>query len=119
MRRGPALRRAPPCKELLEFGSDYGTADSLPELDSLRRFIAEEDQWPVNWKIFTRRGLHSDRLRKWTGEPASLEQMIAASLHAYELHEFPDRGHFLAEETPGEIAPLLRRFLSRDAGSDA
>ena len=66
-------------KELLEFVSEYGTADSLPELDSLRRFIAEEDLWPVNWKVFTRRGLHSDRLRKWTGEPASLEQMIAAS----------------------------------------
>ena len=29
-------------KELLEFISEYGTADSLPELDSLRRFIAEE-----------------------------------------------------------------------------
>ena len=42
-----------------------------------------------------------------------------AALHAYELHEFPDRGHFLAEEAPGEIAPLLRRFLSGDAGSDA
>ena len=42
-----------------------------------------------------------------------------AALHAYELHEFPDRGHFLAEETPGEIAPLLRRFLSGDSGSDA
>ena len=66
-------------KELLEFVSEYGTADSLPELDSLRKFIAEEDLWPVNWKIFTRRGLHSDRLRKWTGTPASLEQMIAAS----------------------------------------
>ena len=66
-------------KELLEFISEYGTADSLPELDSLRRFIAEEDLWSVNWKIFTRRGLHSDRLRKWTSEPASLEQMIAAS----------------------------------------
>ena len=66
-------------KELLEFISEYGTADSLPELDSLRRFIAEEDLWPVNWKIFTRRGLHSDRLRKWTSEPASLEQVIAAS----------------------------------------
>ena len=79
MRRGPALRRAPPRKELLEFVSEYGTADSLPELDSLRKFIADEDLWPVNWKVFTRRGLHSDRLRKWTGEPASLEQMIAAS----------------------------------------
>ena len=66
-------------KELLEFVSEYGTADSLTELDSLRKFIAEEDLWPVNWKIFTRRGLHSDRLRKWTGTPASLEQMIAAS----------------------------------------
>ena len=33
----------------------------------------------MNWKIFTRRGLHSDRLRKWTSEPASLEQVIAAS----------------------------------------
>ena len=66
-------------KELPEFVSEYGTADSLPELDSLRRFIAEQDLWPVNWKVFTRRGLHSDRLRKWTGEPASLEQMIAAS----------------------------------------
>ena len=66
-------------KELLEFVSEYGTADSLPELDSLRKFIPEQDLWPVNWKIFTRRGLHSDRLRKWTGEPASLEQMIAAS----------------------------------------
>ena len=63
----------------MEFVSEYGTADSLPELDSLRKFIAEEDLWPVNWKIFTRRGLHSDRLRKWTGTPASLEQMIAAS----------------------------------------
>ena len=51
----------------------------MPELGSLRKFIAEEDLWPVNWKVFTRRGLHSDRLRKWTGEPASLEQMIAAS----------------------------------------
>ena len=42
-----------------------------------------------------------------------------AALHRYELHEFPDRGHFLAEEAPGELAPLLRRFLSRDADSDA
>ena len=41
------------------------------------------------------------------------------TLHAYELHEFPDRGHFLAEEAPEEIAPLIGRFVSGDSGSDA
>ena len=41
------------------------------------------------------------------------------ALHAYELHEFPDRGHFLAEEAPEEIAPLIGRFVSGDSGSDA
>ena len=56
-----------------------GLRTRWPELDSLRKLIADEDLWPVNWKVFTRRGLHSDRLRKWTGEPASLEQMISAS----------------------------------------
>ena len=34
------------------------------------------------------------------------------ALHAWELHEFPDCGHFLAEEAPDEIAALLRAFLS-------
>ena len=33
----------------------------------------------MSWKILTRRGRHSDRVRKWTGEPGSLAQMIAAS----------------------------------------
>ena len=42
-----------------------------------------------------------------------------AALHGYELHEFPDRGHFLAEEAPDGVAALLRQFLSGDAGSDA
>ena len=34
------------------------------------------------------------------------------ALHACELHEFPDCGHFLAEEAPDEIAALLRTFMS-------
>jgi len=42
-----------------------------------------------------------------------------AALHGYELHEFPDRGHFLAEEATDGVAALLRQFLSGDAGSDA
>ena len=42
-----------------------------------------------------------------------------AALHAFELHEFPDRGHFLAEEAPDEIAPLIRRFMLGDDGPDA
>ena len=42
-----------------------------------------------------------------------------AALHAYELHEFPDRGHFLAEEAPDEIAPLIQAFIAGDDGPDA
>ena len=34
-----------------------------------------------------------------------------SALHDWELHEFPDCGHFLAEEAPDEIAALLRAFL--------
>ncbi len=30
-----------------------------------------------------------------------------------EAHEFDDCGHFLAEEAPGEIAPLLQAFMAR------
>ena len=65
--------------ELLEFVSEYGTADSLPDLDSLKKFINEKDLWPVNWKRFTYRGLHADRLLKWAGKFNNIEEMIEAS----------------------------------------
>ena len=35
-----------------------------------------------------------------------------SALHACDVHEFPDCGHFLAEEAPDEIAALMRTFMS-------
>ena len=38
---------------------------------------------------------------------------MEAELSDFELHEFDDCGHFLAEEAPERILPLLRDFLAR------
>ena len=35
-----------------------------------------------------------------------------SALHACDVHEFPDCGHFLAEEAADEIAALMRTFMS-------
>ena len=41
-------------------------------------------------------------LDRWRSELANVE-----------AHEFGDCGHFLAEEAPGDIAPLVREFMAR------
>ena len=56
-------------KELLEFVSEYGPPEALPELASLEQIIPEADRWPVNWDTYARHCLHGDILRRWIGEP--------------------------------------------------
>ncbi len=36
-----------------------------------------------------------------------------SALPDYELHEFDDCGHFLAEEGPDRVVPALRKFMGR------
>ena len=73
-------------KELLEFVSEYGPPEALPELPSLAKIIPEADRWPVNWDAYARRCLHGDILRRWIGEPDSLEQLIRDSQEYQAFH---------------------------------
>ncbi len=73
-------------KELLEFVSEYGPPEALPELPSLERIIPEADRWPVNWDAYARHCLHGDILRRWIGEPDSLDQLIHDSQEHQAFH---------------------------------
>ena len=73
-------------KELLEFVSEYGPPEALPDLPSLEQIIPEADRWPVNWKVYGQRCLHGDILRRWIGEPDSLEQLIRDSQEYQAFH---------------------------------
>lgn len=73
-------------KRLLEFVSEYGPPEALPEMDSLEKIIPENDRWPVNWKVYQHHRLHGDILRRWIGEPKSLEQLISDSQDYQAFH---------------------------------
>ena len=73
-------------KELLEFVSEYGPPEALPELPSLEKIIPEADRWPPNWDTYARHCLHGDILRRWIGEPTSLEQLIGDSQEHQAFH---------------------------------
>lgn len=72
--------------ELLEFVSEYGPPEALPELASLERIIPQQDRWPVNWEVYAQHCLHGDILRRWIGEPTSLQQLIHDSQEYQAFH---------------------------------
>ena len=63
-------------RSLLEFVGEFGPPESLPSLDSLRRFLPDRELWPLDWKALERRCLHGDILLRWIPEPHSLQQLI-------------------------------------------
>lgn len=63
-------------RRLLEFIGEFGPPESLPNLESLRKFLSEEELWPLDWKALERRCLHGEILRRWIPEPRSLQQLI-------------------------------------------
>lgn len=63
-------------RQLLEFIGEFGPPESLPNPESLRRFLREDELWPLNWKALERRCLHGEILRRWIPEPQSLQQLI-------------------------------------------
>ena len=73
-------------KELLEFVSEYGPPEALPELPSLEKIIPEADRWPPNWDTYAHHCLHGNILRRWIGEPTSLEQLIRDSQEHQAFH---------------------------------
>ena len=73
-------------KELLQFVSEYGPPEALPELESLKKIIPEADRWPPNWDTYAHHCLHGDILRRWIGEPTSLEQLIRDSQEHQAFH---------------------------------
>ena len=66
-------------RQLLEFVGEFGSPESLPNLESLRKFLRDEELWPLDWKALERRCLHGEILRRWIPEPQSLQQLIDAS----------------------------------------
>ena len=73
-------------KELLQFVSEYGPPEALPELESLKKIIPEADRWPPDWDTYAHHCLHGDILRRWIGEPISLEQLIRDSQEHQAFH---------------------------------
>ena len=73
-------------KELLEFVSEYGPPEALPELDSLEKIIPEKDRWPVNWEVYEHHRLHGSILRRYVGEQKSLEELIERSQEYQAFH---------------------------------
>jgi beta-mannosidase len=73
-------------KELLEFVSEYGPPEALPDMESLVKIVPEEDRWPVNWGVYEQRRLHGDILKRWIDIPDSLEGLIEASQDYQALH---------------------------------
>ena len=63
-------------RDLLEFVGEFGSPESLPNLESLRRFMPEQDLRPLDWKALERRCLHGAILLRWIPEPQSLQQLI-------------------------------------------
>ena len=63
-------------RDLLEFVGEFGSPESLPNLESLRRFMPDRELWPLDWKALERRCLHGAILLRWIPEPQSLEQLI-------------------------------------------
>ena len=63
-------------RRLLEFIGEFGPPESLPSLDSLRRFLPDKELWPLDWKALERRCVHGDILLRWISEPQSLKQLI-------------------------------------------
>ena len=73
-------------KALLEFVSEYGPPEALPEMESLKKIIPEKDRWPVNWEEYEHHCLHGNILRRYIGEQDSLEEMIEASQNYQAFH---------------------------------
>jgi len=65
-------------KRLLEFVTEYGS-QSLPELNSLKKFIPDKDLWPPNWRVYNEHCLQEAILMRFIGESRSLEEMIRKS----------------------------------------
>ena len=66
-------------KDLLEFVSEYGPPEALPNMESLVKIIPEKDRWPVNWGVYEQHRLHGDILKRWIEIPDTLEGLIEAS----------------------------------------
>ena len=73
-------------KELLEFVSEYGPPEALPELDSLKKIIPDKDRWPVNWEVYEHHRLHGEILKRYVGEQESLEKLIEKSQEYQAFH---------------------------------
>lgn len=65
-------------ERLLEFVTEYGS-QSLPELNSLKKFIPNKDLWPPNWSTYKKHCLQEDILMRFIEKPKSLEEMIKKS----------------------------------------
>ena len=81
-------------------GAIIGATDWLASIWDDRASFREKTAlilWGLKDIAFRRK-----ELDRWRSELANVE-----------AHEFDDRGHFLAEEAPVEIAPLLRAFMAR------
>ena len=63
-------------RNLFGFVGEFGPPESLPNLESLCRFLPEKELWPLDWKALERRCLHGDILLRWIPEPHSLQQLI-------------------------------------------
>ena len=73
-------------KDLLEFVSEYGPPEALPDMESLEKIIPEKDLWPVNWGVYEQHRLHGDILKRWIEIPDTLEGLIAASQNYQAFH---------------------------------
>ena len=73
-------------KALLEFVSEYGPPEALPEMDSLKKIIPEKDRWPVNWEVYEHHRLHGDILKRFIETPESLEHLIELSQEYQAFH---------------------------------
>ena len=73
-------------KELLEFVSEYGPPEALPNMESLKKIIPAKDRWPVNWDTYAQHRLHGDILMRWIEEPDSLEDLILKSQEYQAFH---------------------------------
>ena len=73
-------------KPLLDFVSEYGPPEALPNLESLEKIIPEEHRWPVNWGVYEQHRLHGDILKRWIDIPDSLEGLIEASQNYQAFH---------------------------------
>ena len=108
-------------RNLLEFVGEFGPPESLPNLESLCRFLPEKERWPLDWKALERRCLHGDILLRWIPEPHSLQQLIDDSqdyqaflykyhVEFYRRHKFdPCNGCLEWPDLEGETAGATLR----------